>query len=133
MLKRLSDALRDGDRVRAVIRGTALNQDGHSNGITAPNGLSQVAVLQQALRNAGVDPSGVTYIEAHGTGTTLGDPIEVEALAEVYGRAGADRCLLGSVKTNIGHLEAAAGVAGVIKTVLCSSERPCLLTSTSSR
>ncbi|WP_437594346.1 SDR family NAD(P)-dependent oxidoreductase [Sorangium sp. So ce1000] len=119
VLKRLSDALRDGDRVRAVIRGTALNQDGHSNGITAPNGLSQVAVLGQALRNAGVDPSGVTYIEAHGTGTTLGDPIEVEALAEVYGRAGADRCLLGSVKTNIGHSEAAAGVAGVIKTVLC--------------
>ncbi|WP_438010602.1 SDR family NAD(P)-dependent oxidoreductase [Sorangium sp. So ce321] len=119
VLKRLSDALRDGDRVWAVIRGTALNQDGQSNGITAPNGVSQVAVLRQALRNAGVDPSGVTYIEAHGTGTTLGDPIEVEALAEVYGRAGADRCLLGSVKTNIGHSEAAAGVAGVIKAVLC--------------
>ncbi len=119
VLKRLSDALRDGDRVWAVIRGTALNQDGHSNGITAPNGLSQAAVIRQALRNADVEPSGVTYVEAHGTGTTLGDPIEVEALAEVYGKAGADRCLLGSVKTNIGHSEAAAGVAGIIKTVLC--------------
>ena len=120
VLKRLSDARADGDPVLAVVRGSAVNQDGHTNGLTAPNGLSQQAVLCQALDNAAVDPSEITYVETHGTGTALGDPIEVEALASVLGRSRPpDRaCVLGSVKTNLGHLEAAAGIAGLIKVVL---------------
>jgi acyl transferase domain-containing protein/acyl carrier protein len=120
VLKRLSDALRDGDRIRAVIRGSAVNQDGRSTGLTAPNVLSQQALLRKALESAGVKPEEVGYIEAHGTGTPLGDPIEMEALREVLGAPGADgaMCAVGSVKTNLGHLEAAAGIAGLIKTVL---------------
>jgi myxalamid-type polyketide synthase MxaE and MxaD len=120
VLKRLSDALSDGDNILALIQGSAVNQDGHSTGLTAPNVLSQQAVIRQALENAGVTPSQVSCVEAHGTGTSLGDPIEVEALTEVYGqpRAEGQFCALGSVKTNIGHLEAAAGVAGLIKAVL---------------
>src|SRR5712692_2019162 len=120
VLKRLSDALRDGDTIQAVIRGSAVNQDGRSAGLTAPNLLAQQAVLRQALAGARMEPAHVGYIEAHGTGTPLGDPIEVEALTAVYGQPRPDGapCLLGSVKTNIGHLEAAAGVAGIIKTVL---------------
>ncbi|TVP47769.1 MAG: acyltransferase domain-containing protein [Gemmatimonadales bacterium] len=117
-LKRLSDALAGDDPILAVIAGSAVNQDGMTNGLTAPNGHSQQLVLRQALKDAGVGPGEVTYVEAHGTGTALGDPIEVEALAEVIGRAGDRTCVLGSVKTNVGHLEAAAGIAGVIKTVL---------------
>jgi myxalamid-type polyketide synthase MxaE and MxaD len=121
VLKRLSDAIADGDDVLAVIRGTATNQDGHTNGLTAPNGLSQQAVIRRALENAGVAASQISYVEAHGTGTPLGDPIEVEALAEVIGQPRPDGnvCALGSVKTNVGHLEGAAGIAGLIKTVLC--------------
>ncbi|MEH1780362.1 MAG: beta-ketoacyl synthase N-terminal-like domain-containing protein [Nostoc sp.] len=128
ILKRLDDALRDGDNILATIRGSAVNQDGRSNGITAPNGLAQQAVIQQALANAGVLPSQISYVEAHGTGTSLGDPIEVNALKAALmlercpadGYATPDRdCWLGSVKTNIGHLEAAAGIAGLIKVVLC--------------
>ncbi|HEY5806467.1 MAG TPA: type I polyketide synthase, partial [Povalibacter sp.] len=115
-LKRLSEALRDGDPVRAIIRGTALNQDGATNGLTAPNGLSQQSVIRAALENARVDPAQVTLIETHGTGTSLGDPIEVDALRAVFPPAG--RRALGAVKTNIGHAEAAAGIAGVIKCVL---------------
>ncbi|HEY3230464.1 MAG TPA: polyketide synthase, partial [Roseiflexaceae bacterium] len=121
VLKRLSDALRDGDPIHALLRGSAVNQDGRSNGLTAPNLLAQQAVLRQALANAGVTPNQVGAIEAHGTGTPLGDPIEVEALSAVYGQPSDDQsaaCALGSVKTNIGHLEAAAGIAGLIKTVL---------------
>ncbi len=121
VLKRLSDALANGDRVLAVIRGSAVNQDGHSNVLTAPNGLAQREVIRQALGNARVSPDQVGYIEAHGTGTPLGDPIEVEALADVIGSRvdnQAEPCVLGSVKTNFGHLEAAAGVAGLIKVVL---------------
>ena len=119
-LKRLADALADGDRIYAVIRGTALNQDGRTNVLTAPNGLAQRAVIRAALQNAQVRPSEVTFIETHGTGTALGDPIEVEALADVLGAAsdGAQPCALGAVKTNLGHLEAAAGIAGLMKAAL---------------
>lgn len=116
VLKRLADAERDGDRILAVIRGTAINQDGRSAGMTAPNGRAQVDVLCAALADAGLASDQVDYIEAHGTGTSLGDPIEVNALAEVYGARPVDAPLLvGSVKTNIGHTEGAAGVAGLIK------------------
>jgi acyl transferase domain-containing protein/NADPH:quinone reductase-like Zn-dependent oxidoreductase/acyl carrier protein len=121
VLKRLSDALADGDRVLAIIRGSAVNQDGRSTVLTAPNGLAQQAVIRQALDNAKLAPAQITYLEAHGTGTSLGDPIEVEALSAVYGQARSDgaRVALASVKTNIGHLEAAAGIAGLIKVILC--------------
>lgn len=120
ILKRLSDARAAGDNILAVIRGSAINQDGHTNGLTAPNGLSQQQVIQSALENSGVQPFDINYIEAHGTGTSLGDVIELEALASVFGQAQADRetCFLGSAKTNIGHLEGAAGIAGLIKAVL---------------
>ncbi len=117
VLKRLTDAIRDGDRVVAVVRGSAVNQDGRSNGLTAPNTIAQSDAITRALRSADVAAGSVNLIETHGTGTGLGDPIEFEALAEVYGR-GADRCALGAVKTNIGHLEAAAGIAGFIKAAL---------------
>ncbi len=120
VLKRLADALKDGDPILALIRGSASNQDGRSASLTAPNGLAQQALLRQALKQAGVEASAIGYIETHGTGTALGDPIEVEALATVYGQpaAGGPACALGALKTNMGHLEAAAGVAGLIKTVL---------------
>jgi len=119
VLKRLSDARRDGDRVLALVRGSALNQDGRSSGLTAPNGLAQEAVIRAALANARLKPEDIGYVEAHGTGTPLGDPIEIKALTQVFGRRPADTPLhVGSVKTNIGHLEAAAGIAGVVKTVL---------------
>jgi acyl transferase domain-containing protein/acyl-CoA synthetase (AMP-forming)/AMP-acid ligase II/pimeloyl-ACP methyl ester carboxylesterase len=118
ILKRLADAQRDGDRVLAVIKGSAINQDGRSNGLTAPNGLAQQAVMRQALANANLASGKVSYIESHGTGTSLGDPIEVNSLKTVLG-ARDESCYLGSLKTNIGHLEAAAGIAGLIKTVLC--------------
>ena len=120
VLKRLSDALQDGDRIRAVIRGSAVNHDGRSTVLTAPNGLSQQAVIRTALKNARIEPHEISFVEAHGTGTSLGDPIEVEALNAVYGgtKVDASPCVLGAVKTNLGHLEAAAGLAGLIKTVL---------------
>ncbi len=121
ILKRLSDAIEQGDRVRAVIRGTAINHDGRTTVLTAPNGLAQEAVLRAALANAMLEPREVSYVETHGTGTSLGDPIEIEAVRAVYGEDGqaAPRCVLGAVKTNLGHLEAAAGMAGMIKAVLC--------------
>lgn len=124
-LKRLSDATADGDRVLAVIRGSAVNQDGASSGLTAPSGPAQRAVMREALQRAGVEPRHVSYVEAHGTGTELGDPLELRSLAEVFGsdRATAPRLIIGSVKTNIGHVEAAAGVAGLIKLVLSLQHR----------
>jgi acyl transferase domain-containing protein len=123
VLKRLADALSAGDHVLAVIRGSAVNQDGRSAGLTAPSGPAQEAVVRMALANGGVAPEQVGYVEAHGTGTPLGDPVEVRALASVLGkgRAAGRPFAMGSVKTNIGHLEAAAGVAGLIKTVLALS------------
>jgi acyl transferase domain-containing protein/acyl carrier protein len=118
ILKRVSDAQADGDRILAVIRGSAVNQDGPSSSLTAPNGPAQEAVIRQALAFAGLVPRQVGFIEAHGTGTQLGDPLEVKAIGAVFG-ADRDRPLIiGSVKTNIGHLEAAAGVTGLIKLVL---------------
>ncbi|MBX7220068.1 MAG: SDR family NAD(P)-dependent oxidoreductase [Blastocatellia bacterium] len=120
VLKRLSEAQRDGNRILAVIRGSAVNQDGRSNGLTAPNGAAQQAVIRKALAQAGVRPEEICYVEAHGTGTELGDPIEIQALAQVLreNRTPEQTCVVGSVKTNIGHLEAAAGIAGLHKTIL---------------
>ena len=120
VLKRLSDALRDGDRVLAVVRGSAVNQDGRSNGLMAPNPAAQAAVLRAACADAGVAPTEVDYVEAHGTGTLLGDPIEARALGAVYGRGRQPNAplLAGAVKTNLGHLEAAAGIVGLIKATL---------------
>ncbi|WP_392534193.1 type I polyketide synthase [Nostoc sp. C117] len=120
VLKRLADAIGDGDNIQAIIRGSAVNQDGLSNGMTAPNSVAQQAVIRQALQNAGVEPAQISYIEAHGTGTSLGDPIEIRALKTVLmqGRSLEQPCWIGSVKTNIGHLEAAAGMAGLLKVVL---------------
>lgn len=120
VLKRLRDATADGDRVLGVIRGSATNQDGASSGLTAPNGPSQQAVIRAALADGGIDPLDVTYVEAHGTGTPLGDPIEVQSLAAALGegRRADSPLAIGSVKTNVGHLEGVAGVAGLMKAVL---------------
>jgi acyl transferase domain-containing protein/aryl carrier-like protein len=120
VLKRLSDALADGDRIDAVLRGTAVNQDGRSSGLTVPNGPAQEAVIRQALAMAQVEGHAIDYVEAHGTGTSLGDPIEAHALGAVLGpgRAESTPLVVASVKTNLGHLESAAGIAGLIKVVL---------------
>jgi myxalamid-type polyketide synthase MxaE and MxaD len=124
VLKRLADAERDGNRILAVIRGTAINQDGRSSGLTAPNGPSQVEVIRAALADAGIAPEAVSYVEAHGTGTSLGDTIEMQALGEALGtsrRLG--RLPVGSVKSNFGHAESAAGVAGLIKLTLALNKK----------
>jgi len=119
ILKRLSDAKSDGDNILGLIRGSAINHDGRSSGLTAPNGLAQRALIRHALQNAGVTTDQVDYVEAHGTATKLGDPIEVDALGDVFRTRSADRPLLiGAVKTNLGHLEAAAGMAGLMKVIL---------------
>jgi acyl transferase domain-containing protein/acyl-CoA synthetase (AMP-forming)/AMP-acid ligase II/NADPH:quinone reductase-like Zn-dependent oxidoreductase/acyl carrier protein len=121
VLKRLSDALRDRDHILALVRGSAVNQDGRTAGIAAPNASAQQAVIREALAQAGVAASELTYIEAHGTGTSIGDPIEVEAIKDALGIAapGDSPCLLGSVKANIGHLENAAGMASLAKVLGC--------------
>ena len=120
VIKRLSQARRDGDRVYAVVRGSGVNQDGTTLGISVPNAQAQMALLREVYGQAGVNPASVQYVEAHGTGTAVGDPIEALALGTVLadGRPADRPCLLGSVKTNIGHLEAAAGVAGAMKAIL---------------
>jgi myxalamid-type polyketide synthase MxaB len=120
VLKTLSKAIADHDNILAVIKGSAINQDGASNGITAPNGFAQEQVIRQALNNAGIRAEDVSYVEAHGTGTLLGDPVEIEAIHSTYGKNRPDNfpLMIGSVKTNIGHTESAAGIAGLIKVVL---------------
>ena len=126
ILKRLQTAIDDKTPVLALIQGSAVNQDGASGGLTVPNGVSQQAVIKQALENSGIKPEQVSYIEAHGTGTKLGDPIEINALTAVFSRSADLRqspLWVGSVKTNFGHLEAAAGIAGLIKTVLALQHR----------
>ncbi len=125
VLKRLSEALADGDPIYAVIQGSAVNQDGHTNGMMAPSGAAQEAVLREAYGRAGVAPASVQYIEAHGTGTFLGDQIEARALGSVVGRGRAPgrACRLGSAKSNVGHTEAAAGVTGLIKAALAIRHR----------
>ncbi|UED88048.1 SDR family NAD(P)-dependent oxidoreductase [Streptomyces profundus] len=124
LLKRLDHALRDGDRVLGVIRGTAVNQDGRSSGFTAPNVLAQVSLIESALADAGLEPSAVGYAETHGTGTALGDPIEMDAVATALGRRNGGAPLpVGAVKTNFGHLEGTAGIAGLIKAMLCVTRR----------
>jgi len=123
LIKRLSTAMADGDRVIALIRGSAVNQDGPSSGFAVPNGLAQIGVMRDALAASGLSPGAVGYIEAHGTGTTLGDPIEMDGIATVYGEGRSRPLVVGAVKSNVGHLEAAAGVTGLIKTVLALAHR----------
>ena len=125
ILKPLARALADGDPIYAVIRATAVNQDGRTAGISLPNQASQEANIVDALRLADIRPETVQYVEAHGTGTPVGDPIEAAALGMVYGKArkSGDHCVIGSIKSNVGHLEAAAGIAGLIKTALCLRHR----------
>ncbi|MER5642524.1 amino acid adenylation domain-containing protein [Kitasatospora sp. NPDC002227] len=125
ILKRLADALRDGDPVHAVIIGSGVNQDGRTNGITVPSADAQVSLIERVCARAGVVPGSLQYVEAHGTSTPVGDPIEASALGRVLsvGRRPGERCYVGSVKTNIGHTESAAGVAGLIKTALALKHR----------
>ncbi|MBH8561399.1 type I polyketide synthase [Nostoc sp. CENA67] len=120
LLKRLSDAQKDGDRILALLRGSAVNHNGRSSVLTAPNGTAQQALIRQALTNSGVAPTEISYIEAHGTGTPLGDPIEIQSLKEVLlpERSPEQLCWISSVKTNIGHVEAGAGIAGLMKVIL---------------
>ncbi|MCX4679512.1 amino acid adenylation domain-containing protein [Streptomyces sp. NBC_01433] len=124
-LKRLGDALDDGDPIHAVILGSGVNQDGHTNGITVPNAQSQISLIERVCAEAGITPGGLQYMEAHGTSTPVGDPIEANALARALaiGRAPGAACYVGSVKTNIGHTESAAGIAGLLKTTLSLKHR----------
>lgn len=121
IIKRLSKALEDNDHIFGIVRGTAINQDGKSNGLTAPNGASQVKLIERTLHAAKLDAGEIDYVEMHGTGTKLGDPIEVSAVSETYGknRSKNDKLKIGSVKSNIGHMEAAAGIGSIVKVLLC--------------
>lgn len=124
LLKRLSDAVRDGDTIYATICGSAVNHDGRSNGLTAPSGTAQERVINDALRNAKLAPTDVHYVEAHGTGTALGDPQEISALQNVYGNVDREhKLVVGSIKSNIGHLESAAGIAGLLKAIACIHQK----------
>src|SRR6185295_5915773 len=125
VVKRLEDALRDGNRIYALVAGTAINCDGKTNGLTVPSADAQAALLTEVYANAGIDPADIDYVEAHGTGTAVGDPVEARALGEALGRARpAGRPLrIGSVKTNIGHLETVAGMAGLVKAIYCLQHR----------
>src|SRR5213596_1863459 len=118
LLKRLSQALADGDPIQGVILGTSMNQDGHTNGISLPSTEAQTRLVQDACRDAGVSPGRIGFVEAHGTGTAVGDPIEAHALAEALCKDRSTPLPIGSVKTNLGHLETAAGVAGLVKAML---------------
>src|SRR3954454_16332876 len=120
LLKDLSQAIADGDQILAVVRGSSINHGGKTNGYTVPNPLAQAQVIEQALKNAGVSAREVSYIEAHGTGTLLGDPIEITGLTKAFGQWTQDKqfCAIGSAKSNIGHAESAAGIAGVTKVLL---------------
>lgn len=128
VLKRLEDAVMDGDRVRAIIRGSGVNQDGKTNGITMPNRNSQEQLIRDVYYRAWLDPRSVYYVEAHGTGTRAGDEIELSAIAATFGDNGRrpDPFFVGSIKSNIGHLESASGISGFIKTVLVL-ERGCIV------
>src|SRR5256714_4792255 len=123
LLKRLSQAIADGDPMQGVIVGTALNQDGHANGISLPSAEAQTRLVQDACRDAGICPAQIGFVEAHGTGTAVGDPIEAHALAEALCRDRSAPLPIGSVKTNLGHLETAAGVAGLLKAMLVLQHR----------
>lgn len=123
ILKSLKQAIKDRNRIYSVILGSAVNQDGRSNGLTAPNSKSQIQVMRKAMRVANIKADDIHYVEAHGTGTNLGDPIEAYSLGEAIGKYKKEKLRIGSVKTNIGHLEAAAGIAGVIKTALCIKKK----------
>jgi acyl transferase domain-containing protein len=125
ILKPLHDALRDGDTIRAVIRGSGSNQDGRTSGITLPSAVSQEALIRDVYASAGLLPSETEYVEAHGTGTQAGDPLETSALSKVFGlgRDVSQPLRIGSIKTNVGHLEGASGIAGVIKAILMLENR----------
>jgi acyl transferase domain-containing protein len=125
LIKPLARAHRDGDRIYATIKATVVNQDGNTSSMTVPGRESQAAMLRQAYQQAGIDPSRVGYMEAHGTGTPVGDPIETRALGEVLceGRSESEQCIIGSVKSNIGHLESGSGIAGLIKAALVLHNR----------
>ncbi len=125
LMKRLSDAVADGDPIYAVIAGSAVNQDGHTNGISLPSTEAQTRLVREACANAGIEPSQIGYIEAHGTGTAVGDPIEAQALSEALceGRTDENALVIGSAKTNLGHLETAAGLVGLVKAALVLKHR----------
>ena len=125
LLKPLKDALAANDPIYAVIRATAVNQDGHTNGMTVPSPVAQQSMIEEALRKSGIEPRDVQYIETHGTGTQVGDPIEASAVGAAMsrGRDACSPCVIGSVKTNLGHLEAASGMPGLIKVALALRHR----------
>ncbi|MCP5018488.1 MAG: AMP-binding protein [Ketobacter sp.] len=123
ILKNLEKAQQDRDNIIAVVKGSAITQDGRSNGITAPNGPAQIKTIRDALQRASLTANDIQYVESHGTGTALGDPVELHALAQAYGQKRHENLMIGSVKTNIGHLESASGIAGVIKTALCIQQK----------